>query len=369
MMFLRPFLLLCVIALAGCGNSSADKPPGANQRGGGRDGPPPAVVITSLAEQKAWGERIQAIGTARANESIEISSRVSDKIARVYFESGDTVRAGQALVSLQTGSDSANLSAAQAQAKEADRQFIRGQQLVKEKLISASQMDTLRGNRDAAFARAQAANANLQDRVIAAPFSGVLGLRQISPGQLINAGTIITTLDDVSKIKVDFSLPEVQMAILKNNLAIEARSDAYPNQVFSGRVLSVDSRVDLQSRSIAAQAQIDNPDNKLRPGMLLQINVLQSQRNAVVIPELALLQLGSESFVYRVTLDNTAEKTIVKSGTRSFGFVEIVQGLKTGDRIVVEGTSKLRPGQNVVEFGTEAPARGERKKADKAQAN
>jgi membrane fusion protein, multidrug efflux system len=366
---LRSLILFCLIAITACSNSNTDKSATGSQRGGGKDGPPPAVVMTALVQEKPWGERVQAVGTARANESIEISSRVSDKIARVYFESGDVVRAGQALVSLQTGSDSANFSAAQAQAKEADRQLIRGEQLVKEKLVSASQMDTLRANRDAAMARAQAASANLKDRVIAAPFSGVLGLRQVSPGQLVNAGTVMTTLDDVSKIKVDFSLPEVQMAVLKNRLMIEARSDAYPKQIFSGRVISVDSRVNPQSRSIAAQAEIDNPENTLRPGMLLEINVLQSQRNAIVIPELALQQLGSESFVYRVTLDNAVEKTVVKPGTRSFGFVEIAQGLKIGDRIVVEGTSKLRPGQTIIEFGTEPPARNEHKKSDKARAN
>ena len=222
--------------------------------------------------------------------------------------------AGQVLVSLQTGSDSGNLAVALAQVKDADRQFIRGEQLAKEKLVSASQLDTLRSNRDAARARAQAAQATLADRVITAPFSGVLGLRQVSPGQLVSAGTIITTLDDVSKIKVDFSLPEVQLAKLKTGLAIEARSDAYPDRVFTGRVISVDSRVDVASRSLAAQAEIDNPDNTLRPGMLLEINVMQTQRSALVIPELALQQVGSESFVYRVTLDGNAEKADCQTG-------------------------------------------------------
>jgi membrane fusion protein, multidrug efflux system len=362
---------LCAIAIAlllsACGKQQGQGGPGAGSSGPGGQAGQAAVVISGLATEKNWGERVQAVGTARAKESIEITSRVSDKIARVHFESGDSVRAGQVLISLQTGSDSGNLAVAQAQVKDADRQYIRGEQLAKEKLVSPSQLDTLRSNRDAARARVQVGQATLADRIIVAPFSGVLGLRQVSPGQLVTAGTVITTLDDVSKIKVDFSLPEVQVAILKTNLAIEARSDAYPNRIFTGRVISVDSRIDVQSRSIAAQAEIDNPDNVLRPGMLLEINVLQSQRRAIVIPELALQQLGSESFVYRVTLDGTAEKTVVKPGSRSFGFVEIVQGLKTGDRIVVEGTSKLRPGQSVIEFGSEAPA--DESKKNKARAN
>lgn len=358
-------IALCAISIAlfisACSKDETPAGPGAGNARGGQGGPP-AVVISTLVAEKNWGERVQAVGTARAKESIEIASRVSDKISRVHFESGDSVRAGQALISLQTGIDSGNLAVAQAQAKDADRQFIRGEQLAKEKLVSASQLDTLRSNRDAARARVQAAQATLSDRAIVAPFSGVLGLRQVSPGQLISTGTVITTLDDVSKIKVDFSLPEVQMASLKVNLAIEARSDAYPDQIFTGRVISVDSRVDVASRSIAAQAEIDNPDNTLRPGMLLEINVLQSQRSALVIPELALQQIGSESFVYRVTLDGKAEKTIVKPGSRSFGFVEIAQGLKAGDRIVVEGTSKLRPGQSVKEFNSE-PSKAANKKA------
>lgn len=350
------------LLISACSKDEAKGGPAAGGNGRGAQGGPPAVVITALVAEKNWGERVQAVGTARAKESIEIASRVSDKISRVHFESGDSVRVGQVLISLQTGSDSGNLAVAQAQVKDADRQFIRGEQLAKEKLVSASQLDTLRSNRDAARARVQAAQATLSDRAIVAPFSGVLGLRQVSPGQLISTGAVITTLDDVSKIKVDFSLPEVQMASLKVNLAIEARSDAYPDQLFTGRVISVDSRVDVNSRSIAAQAEIDNPDNTLRPGMLLEINVLQSQRSALVIPELALQQIGSESFVYRVTLDGNAEKTIVKPGSRSFGFVEIAQGLKAGDRIVVEGTSKLRPGQGVKEFNSE-PTKSASKKA------
>jgi membrane fusion protein, multidrug efflux system len=355
-----------VILISACGKDQAQAGPGSGGGRGGQAGPP-AIVISALVAEKSWGERVQAVGTARAKESIDIASRVSDKISRVHFESGDSVRAGQILVSLQTGSDTGNLAVAQAQVKDADRQFIRGEQLAKEKLVSASQLDTLRSNRDAARARAQAAQATLADRAILAPFSGVLGLRKISPGELVSAGTVIVTLDDVSKIKVDFSLPEVQMAMLKVNLLIEARSDAYPGKVFTGRVISVDSRVDMQSRSIAAQAEIDNPENLLRPGMLLEINVLQSQRSALVIPELALQQIGGESFVYRVTLDGTAEKVVVKSGSRSFGFVEIAQGLKAGDRIVVEGTSKLRPGQSVMEFGSEPPEH--KGKKNKAQAN
>ncbi len=350
------------LLISACSKDEAKDGPAAGGNGRGGQGGPPAVVITALVTEKNWGERVQAVGTARAKESIEIASRVSDKISRVHFESGDSVRAGQVLISLQTGIDSGNLAVAQAQVKDADRQFIRGEQLAKEKLVSASQLDTLRSNRDAARARVQSAQATLSDRAIVAPFSGVLGLRQVSLGQLISAGTVITTLDDVSKIKVDFSLPEVQMASLKVNLAIEARSDAYPDRVFTGRVISVDSRVDVGSRSVAAQAEIDNPDNTLRPGMLLEINVLQSQRSALVIPELALQQIGSESFVYRVTLDGNAEKAIVKPGSRSFGFVEIAQGLKAGDRIVVEGTSKLRPGQSVKEFNSE-PSKADAKKA------
>lgn len=365
-------IAILVALISACGKDEAQAGPGAgNARGGqGGQGGPPAVVISALVEEKNWGERVQAVGTARAKESIEIASRVSDKISRVHFESGDSARAGQVLVSLQTGSDSANVAVAQAQLKDAERQFIRGEQLAKEKLVSPSQLDTLRSNRDAARARVQAAQATLADRAIVAPFSGVLGLRQVSPGQLISAGTVITTLDDVSKIKVDFSLPEVQLAKLKVGLSIEARSDAFPDRVFTGRVISVDSRVDVQSRSIAAQAEIDNPDNALRPGMLLEINVMQTQRSALVIPELALQQIGAESFVYRVTLDGTAEKAIVKPGSRSFGFVEIQQGLKAGDRIVVEGTSKLRPGQAVMEFGSEPPAkeRGGKGDTEKAKA-
>ncbi|MGH8106622.1 MAG: efflux RND transporter periplasmic adaptor subunit, partial [Arenimonas sp.] len=151
------FIALTAISVAlisACGKDEQQGGPGAGNARGGQGGPP-AVVISALVEEKNWGERLQAVGTARAKESIEIASRVSDKISRVHFESGDSVRAGQVLVSLQTGSDTANVALAQAQLKDADRQFIRGEQLAKEKLVSASQLDTLRSNRDAARARVQ----------------------------------------------------------------------------------------------------------------------------------------------------------------------------------------------------------------------
>jgi membrane fusion protein (multidrug efflux system) len=336
-----PLLMIGLLGLVACGGNV----------GGGPGGPggPPAVVTTQPAAMATWTDRLDAIGTARASESIAITSKLSERVERVRFESGQRVEAGQVLVDLDVGGDVADLDAARTAAREAQRQFDRQRQLAEQKLIPTSQLDAQRAARDAAQAQVQQAMARVSDRAIVAPFAGVLGLREVSTGQLLGPGTTITTLDAIDTMQVDFSVPEVHLAKLKDGLVVEARSDAWRGEVFFGRILSVDSRIDIATRSVIVRAAVDNTDGKLLPGMLLTLSVLQTEREALVVPEISVQQNGSLSFVYRVDAEGVAQMAPVKLGAREAGRVEVLEGLEAGDRVVVDGTVKLRPGQKIVE--------------------
>lgn len=322
-----------------------------------RSGAPVATqVVTSRITPLPWQDSIEALGTTRANESVTLTAKVSETVRKVGFESGDQVEAGHVLVDLSGGVQLAELEEARADYSDAQRQLERQQELAAVHLVAASQIDAQRAARDAARARMDVVRAQLADRVITAPFDGVLGLRQVSQGSLVTPGTPIATLDDVSVIKLDFSVPERFLAALERGQNITALSAAYPDRKFKGTVASVDSRVDPVTRSVTVRAEIPNPDRLLRPGMLLSATLFRRERETLVLPEIAVVQLGLDSFVFRVTPDETAERVKVQLGMRRKGEVEIVQGLVAGDRIVIEGTVKLSDGTRITE-GAERSAR------------
>ena len=182
--------------------------------------------------------------------------------------------------------------------------------------------------------------ASLKDRNIIAPFDGRLGKREITPGILGNNNSIIATLDDSTKLKVDIKLPENFVGILKNGLKVQATSDAF-NKIFTGEVKTVSSRVDPTSRSILAQIEILNPNLELIPGILLNIKVIYDERDSMSIPEESLIIQGDNKFVYLID-NNVLKRKNVKIGLRNFGKVEILSGLEIGDNIVAEGTNKVR---------------------------
>jgi membrane fusion protein, multidrug efflux system len=323
--------------IAACG----DKGPSANEA------PPATIVVMSKVAPVEWRDTIEALGTARANESVTLTAKVSETVRKVGFDSGDVVRAGDVIVDLSSGAQLAGLEEARAAYQEAERQLARGQELAQKQLISASLLDTQRSTRDAAKARMDVVRASLSDRVITAPFDGVLGLRRVSPGSLVTPGTPIATLDDISVIKLDFAVPERYLAVLSKGQDVAAHSETYPDRDFAGKVASVDSRVDPVTRSVTVRAVLPNPERLLRPGMLLSVRLYQAPRSAIVVPEIAVIQVGTDAFVYRVAQDQTASRVKVGLGARRRGEVEIASGLSPGDTIVTEGAVKLRDGARV----------------------
>jgi membrane fusion protein (multidrug efflux system) len=328
------------LALAGCG-----KPDPATRQEA------PVTVTTLQVALQSWNDSLQALGTAQARESVAITAKVSDVVTRLAFDSGARVRTGQLLADMNSAAQRADVAAAQAQLRDAEQQLRRGAELAAEQLLARGQLDTLRANRDAAAAALQARRAAVSDRTIVAPFAGVLGLRQVSRGALVTPGTVITTLDDDSLIKLDFTLPEAALAALAEGQVIAATSDAWPGTTFDGRIAQIDSRVDPQTRAVTVRAELPNPDGKLRPGMLLRVRVQLPPRQALVLPELAVQQEGEHSSVFRVEAGDKVAQVPVTLGTRRDGKVEIASGLKPGDRVVVEGTVKLRAGSRIVEAG------------------
>src|SRR5690554_6120687 len=340
-----PVLALASLLLAPRGGSGAP--------GGG----PPAgdvTVTTTLVEQQPWSDTIDALGTVAARESVMVTAKVSETVDRVHFESGDLVQAGAVLVSLSGQQQQAALNAAQAAAEEAERLYLRQEQLAGQQLIATSQLDTQRATRDAARARVAEIRANLGDRSIRAPFAGVLGIRRVSPGALVQPGTEIASLDDVAEVYVDFPVPEVQLANLAEGQRLTGRSSAWPGRDFDGEVSMVDSRVDSNTRAVTVRGRFANADRALRPGMLVRIRLDRPAREALVVPEIAVVQVGRDTFAWRVRQDHTVEQVRIQIGARVAGLAEVTDGLVPGDRIVVDGTAKLRPGLEVADVSPAA---------------
>jgi membrane fusion protein (multidrug efflux system) len=328
--------------LAGCGGSAAPGP------GGGPGGAlPPVGVVAVAVERKPWADVIEAIGTANANESVVLTAKVTETVSRINFKDGDTVEAGQILVELTGRAETAQLEEARAAAKEAEQQYQRQSELVAQGTIARSQLDAQVALRDAAMARMNAIRARLSDRVITAPFAGVLGFRRVSEGTLVSPGTEITTLDDISVIKLDFSVPESALSAVRPGLPVRATSAAWPERSFEGMVASIGSRVDPVSRAVAVRAEIPNGEGLLKPGMLLGVSLDAAPREAVVVPEISVVSIGSRHFVFAVGDDQLARQVEVDIGSRRAGEVEVLRGLEPGQQVVTDGIVKLRDGARV----------------------
>ena len=336
----RTCVLLSLLALAACGG---DKPPGGPAAGGGA----PQPVLVQPVTRSAWVDRIEALGTTKANESVTLTAKTAETVARVNFSDGQLVEAGAVLVEMTDRTEVAQLKEAQATYVETEKQYERIKGLVQQGTVTQSAVDQQLAARDTARARMEAIRVRLSDRVVTAPFAGVLGFRSVSPGTLVQPGTVITTLDDIRTIKLDFSVPETFLSALAPGQTIEATSVAYPDTAFNGTVTSLDSRVDPVTRAIIVRAEIPNPERLLKPGMLLSVEVLNRPRESLTIPEIALSALRERMFVYRVDAENIAREVSVRVGGRRSGEVEILEGLNEGDRVVTDGLVRMRDGAPV----------------------
>jgi membrane fusion protein (multidrug efflux system) len=297
--------------------------------------------------EKQISDRVEALGTARAAESVSITASVTEKVTEIHFDDGQQVKAGDVLAVLEQAEEQAELKRVEAVRRERKLALERLQQLDQRQLTSQEQIDRTRLELEQAEASIRAIETRINDRVIRAPFDGSIGLRNISVGALVETGDLIATLDDTRKIKLDFTVPSLFLAELQPGLQIKARAAALGNKEFTGEVQSIDSRIDPVTRSIQVRAVLPNPDGSILPGILMQVDLLRNTRDAVVIPEAALVPLADRQYVMqRVTKDgnDTVEKKQVNIGLRMPGYVEVLEGLNAGDQVVTHGNSKVQPG-------------------------
>lgn len=323
----------------------------------GPKGMPPAPVRVATVGFDEFVDLLEALGTARAKESVQITAKVTESVRSLRFEDGARVDAGQVLAELTDTEQSADLDAARAAFVDAEKQYQRIADLVSKGSAARSELDRRRADRDSAQARVAGLEARLEDRIIRAPFAGVLGLRAVSPGTLVRPGDLIVTLDDTSLIKVDFSVPETFISALKPDLEILAQCAAYPNETFKGIVRTIDTRVDPVTRTIVVRAEVPNPDGRLRPGMLMSVELIKNRQRSLVIPEEALVPMETKQFVLMVK-NGKAERREVEIGRRRPGAVEVLKGLAEGDQVIVEGTNRAMPGMPVKVLADEAAMAG-----------
>jgi membrane fusion protein (multidrug efflux system) len=333
--------------------------------GGGRGGPPggggATNVVAVAAGTHTFTDGLQAIGTAQARESIVLTPKVADTIRRIRFESGDRVRAGQVLVEMSSVEQAADLAEVQAANQAAQEDLRRTQELFNRGFASQARLDTVQAAAEAAQARLNAGGSRIADRTIRAPFAGVVGLRLASPGQYVRPGDQIGTLDDTSEIKLDFTVTETQIARVTQGVELVARTAAYPDREFTGAIANVDTRVDASTRTVRIRAILPNDDGALRPGMLMTVDVRSNPREALAIPEIAILDQIDGAYVYRVVAREgvtAVELVRIRTGQRAGGMAEVLEGLNTGDQVITEGVQSVRPGQPV-QLGPAEPTAAE----------
>ncbi len=310
---------------------------------GGRPQAQPPLVTVGRARRDRIYDVVEALGTAQANESVTLTAKVTDTVRRVNFEDGDYVEAGAVLIELTNQEEEALLAEARANLDDAESQLRRFEDLSSRGLSAESELDVARSRAAAMRARLNSIVARLRDRLIQAPFSGLLGFRQVSPGTMLSPNTPITSIDDIAVIKLDFTVPESAMGSMTPGAKVVAKSVSFPDRDFEGVVRTVGSRVDPVTRAITVRAHVENADRSLRPGMLLTVEIVTAERMALVVPEGAVFQVQNRAYVYRAD-GNVARQQQIEVGGRRFGVVEVLGGLVEGDLIVVEGIVKLRDG-------------------------
>lgn len=309
-----------------------------------------AKVRVETVREGSFRDHTEALGTLRGNETVELTVNVTESITAIHFDDGQEVKASELLVEMTSSEESALLVEAQTTAFEARRQLDRIQLLVNSGTASESLLDLRTREYEAAQARLIATQSRLKDRIVTAPFSGVVGLRNVSLGALVRPGDIITTLTDNSRMKLDFTVPSVFLPLLKKDLPLVATTRAYLNEQFHGKVIGINNQIDPITRAITVRAIIPNDTDKLKPGMLMRVDLSMNERSALVISEESLIPEGNTTYVFVVNDSegkSIAEKRKVTIANRRVGEVEIVEGLQAGERVITHGGFKVKSGMSV----------------------
>jgi membrane fusion protein (multidrug efflux system) len=313
--------------------------PTQQQRGAGGG---PVGVVVSPVRMATVVDRAESVGTVRARDAVTVTTKVTGIVSAIRFQEGQRVREGEVLVDLDAAALRAELDQARAALDDARSQLARGRQLQAGTSIAAQRLDTLEALSRQAEGRMRAAQARLEELRVTAPFGGRVGLRQVSVGALVQPGTAVTTLDDISRVRVEFAVPEIFVSRVREGSGVVARAGAFGERRFQGRVAVVDTRIDTATRTIRVISEFDNPDEALKPGLFMTVEVEMERRdNALLVAEEALDPIGDRSYVY-VVRDDRARRVEVRLGQRLPGEVEVVSGLRVGEVVVVRGIQRLR---------------------------
>lgn len=304
-------------------------------------------VRAAVVEKEIFSDRLEAIGTVFAKESVDVTAKVQGIIRSIYFDDGQTIARGGEIAAIDAGEQTAQLNVELANLEQQRKELERTMGLARDNHISQARVDEMIASVKKAEANVAAARVRAGDRLIAAPFAGIVGTRRISVGALVSPGTVVTTLDAIATVNLDFAVPETFLASLRPGLDIEAEASAYTNEVFKGTVVAVDSRIDSATRSVTVRAEIDNSDLRLRPGMLMVVDLIKDRRESLMIPEAALQPQNNKQYVSIIRAGDVADRTEVVIGRRRGGFVEILAGVNEGDLVVKEGHQDLSSGARV----------------------
>jgi membrane fusion protein (multidrug efflux system) len=349
------FMALC----AGVALAQAQTKPGAAK------GAPPAMPVKTAAVKVAPAlDEASAVGTLRADESVIVRPEVAGRVAEIRFTEGQAVARGALLVKLDQAELAAVASSSRAQLKLEEQKLERAEDLRQKGFISAQGLD----DQKTALARAKAKLAEDEARLakteMRAAFGGVAGLRQVSEGQYVAAGTDIVRLEKMDQLKLDFRVPEAYVSRLKAGQPVKVSVDAYAGQGFSGSIYAIEPAVEESTRTVQMRARVANADLRLRPGMFARVLLQLGVRDkALWIPEQAVVPKGQDSFAFRVS-DGKAELVKIRVGVRKVGEVEVLSGLAAGDQVVTDGTLRIFPGAAVTVMGDKPPEKAEAK-ADK----
>jgi membrane fusion protein (multidrug efflux system) len=345
-------LLRCIAALLLAPHLALAQPT-AKGTGGGE---PPAMPVRAVAARVASAvEETSAVGTLRADEAVTIRPEIAGRIAQILFAEGQSVKKGAVLARLDTSELTAALASSKAQAGLDRQRLERAEDLYKKGFFSQQALDEARSNFARSVAKQAEDEAKLAKTEMRAAFGGVAGLRQVSEGAYVAAGTDIARLEKIDQLKLDFRLPELFLARVRPGQGVRMVVDAYPEASFSGAIYALEPALDEQTRTVLVRARVANREMKLRPGMFARVQLqLGVREKAIWVPEAAIVPRGQDSFVYRVA-DGKVALVKVRTGLRKAGDVEILSGVAAGDQVVTEGVQKIGPGSAVTLMGDTPP--------------
>jgi membrane fusion protein (multidrug efflux system) len=326
----------------------------------------PVAVEIGRVEAMRLEEDTQAVGTLRSRQGVMLRPEVSGRVARLAFGDGQHVKRGQLLVQLDDALQRAQLQQADAQASIARTSLQRNRELLAQNFISQSAVDQSLANLQVAEAQVALAQAQLARMQIAAPFDGVVGIRAVNVGDYVKDGSDLVNIEDLSSVWVDFRLPERFMSRLKSGQGVQVTLDALPGRQFNGRIDALDSQLDANGRSVLVRARLANAGGELRAGMYARSRVVFGVREAaLMVPEEALVPMGDKQYLFKVLDEGdgkVARRIEARIGQRVPGRVEVLQGFKAGDAVIVAGQARLGRAETapvrVVDLNRLSPTRG-----------